>query len=436
MKNFYFYFSFLIGMLCWVSCSDDNGTNVPPADTPEATIEGSTFGELQGYENAANGFTTLIPGNLGDPLYIQDGQLTGSVYLFAADNASRLDGMAARPGEDGWNATAAIAENKCYWVRHTSSLLYTYLKLRIAYIEGNKVGMEYIIDSTEERDPTAENVNANTPIEGKKYVTDFAMPHLNAEHTYVEHLVAYEDAELLNYALEWDAKKRHSAWVTFYFDAVTKQNTTGRNEEWATDPLVPEGTCPVEADHKSDGFDKGHLCASNDRKFSAEANEQTYYYSNMSPMLSSFNGGFWASFEILVQDWGRSNDYDKVYVTKGGTLDQLLVNFTGTQNGNDGVLPKTDANGMTIHGLPCPKYYFMAVLAEKGDTFYAIGFWMEHRDDYGYEYDEFAPADVMKKYAVSIDDLEKNTGLDFFCNLPDSVEDAVESAWNETDWTW
>ena len=77
-----------------------------------------------------------------------------------------------------------------------------------------------------------------------------------------------------------------------------------------------------------------------------------------------------------------------------------------------------------------------AVLAQKGDTFHAIGFWMEHRDDYGYEYDEFAPSDVMKKYAVSIDELEKNTGLDFFCNLPDSIEKTVESTWSETDWDW
>ena len=201
MKKFYYYFLFLTGTLCWVSCSDDNGTNVPPADTPEATIEGSTFGELQGYENAADGFTTLDPGNLGAPIYIQERRLAGASYLFAADNASRLDGMSARPGEDGWSATAAIAEGKCYWARHASSLLYTYLKLRIAYIEGNKVGVEYIVDSTEERDPTAENMNANAPIEGKTYVTDYAMPHLNQENIYVEHTVTYNNMETLNYAV-------------------------------------------------------------------------------------------------------------------------------------------------------------------------------------------------------------------------------------------
>ncbi len=53
---------------------------------------------------------------------------------------------------------------------------------------------------------------------------------------------------------------------------------------------------------------------------------------------------------------------------------------------------------------------------------------MEHRDDYGYSYNNFAPASVMQKYALSIDELEQNNGIDFFCNLPDALEDEVESS--------
>jgi endonuclease G len=30
-------------------------------------------------------------------------------------------------------------------------------------------------------------------------------------------------------------------------------------------------------------------------------------------------------------------------------------------------------------------------------------------------------------YAISIDELEQRTGIDFFCNLPDAVEDKVEA---------
>ena len=37
---------------------------------------------------------------------------------------------------------------------------------------------------------------------------------------------------------------------------------------------------------------------------------------------------------------------------------------------------------------------------------------------------------------MSIKDLEAKTGIDFFCNLPDYIEDEVESSYNLTDWAW
>lgn len=434
MKNLYYYLS-LVWILCIVACSDDNGTVVPPDNIQESTISGSTFDVLQGYENAADGFSTLKPGDLDDPIYIQNGQLTGSAYLFAIDNASRLDEMTARPAEDGWTVTAVIEESKCYWVRHSSSLLYTYLKLRIAYIDGNDVGVEYIVDDTEERDPTAENVNANLPMDGKLFVTDYAMPHLNSENIYVEHTVTYNNVEILNYALEWVEGKRHSAWVAFSFDAATAQKNVSRTDAWNLDPQLP-GMSPEENDHKSDGFDKGHLCASDDRSYCKEANEQTFYYSNMSPMMNSFNGGYWITFEELVIKWARSGNYDKIYVAKGGTVDRLLTNFTGEITSADERLPKTDEQGFTIHGLACPQYYFIALLAQKGNNYQSVGFWVEHKEYSQYNNNNKAPVSVTLEHAVSIDELEKNTGLDFFCNLPDVVENAVESTWNEADWAW
>lgn len=286
------------------------------------------------------------------------------------------------------------------------------------------------------------NVNANQAVEGKDYVTDYSIPRLDPSNYYVEHVVTVSGKQFLNYALEWNAGKKHAAWVAFSFDKLTSANSVKRTDAWDADPQLPAEMRTTEEMHKRDGFDKGHLVASYDRVYSKAANEQTFYYSNMSPQLNSFNGGFWASFEGLVQKWARSGKYDKLYVAKGGTLDRLLVGYTGTKKAPDGTFPTTDADGRTVHGLSCPRYYFMAVLACKqgaggaADSYQAMGFWMEHRDDYGYEYDNFAPSAVMKQYALSIDELEQKSGLDFFCNLPDRVEDMVESSYTEGDWNW
>ena len=438
MKTKKLYYLLLLPFFAFslAACSDDDTTGGQPADnTPEATIDGSTFFELQGYENAADGFNTLKPGDLDDPIYIQEGQLTGSAYLFATTSASRLDALDARPTDDVWNTSAEVAEGKCYWIRHTSTLLYTYLKLRIAYIEGNNVGVEYIIDSTEQRDPSAENTNANQPLEGYPFVTDLSIPHLDAANQYVEHTVNYNDNEILNYALEWVEDKRHAAWVAFSFDAETSQKNVNRSDDaWMSDPFVP--TSPEESDHKSDGFDKGHLCASEDRVYNRTANEQTFYYTNISPQMNSFNGGYWITFEKLLQSWARSGNYEHIYVAKGGTMNNLLTDFTGTQEAADGRLPQTDANGLTRHGLACPAYYFMAILAQEGNNYQAIGFLVEHKDDYGYSNNHQAPVDVTQAHALSIDELEEETGLDFFCNLPDNVETEVEASYQGNEWQW
>lgn len=437
-------------LLCTcISCgiSDDPTAVIPkpePEPTPEEKViditeEGSSKMIMSGYQDNITEGGVLKPEGWGTSIYIKDKKLYGASCTFVLCNSvKRLDAMPESSTMTGWREQGIITEEGACWVRHTTNTKYSYLKLRIAYIDANKVGVEYKVTSEEE----ITNFNANPAIEGKTYISDYSIPHLNPENYYVEHTATYDNQTILNYALEWDASKKHSAWVAFSFDKVTSANTVKRTDAWNVDPYLPSVMQTTESMHKSDGFDKGHLVASYDRVYSKEANEQTFYYSNMSPQLNSFNGGFWASFEGLVQRWARSNKYDKLYVAKGGTLSQLLVNFTGEKAGADGVQPQTDANGFTKHGLACPKYYFMAILAYKGgdvsaeNSYQAIGFWMEHRDDYGYKYDNFAPSSVMKQYALSIDELEQKTDIDFFCNLPDNLEKWVEKAYNEDDWAW
>ena len=114
----------------------------------------------------------------------------------------------------------------------------------------------------------------------------------------------------------------------------------------------------------------------------------------------------------------------------------MLINYTGNNKGQDGILPTTDEKGLTIHGVACPKYYYMAILAEKDGNYQALGFWIEHRDDYGYDYNDAVPSDVLQNHVISIDQLEQNTGIDFFCNLPDEIEDDVEAGYTLSDWSW
>ena len=422
---------FILGLalaLFNVGCDDQNTI---PNGYVQTTQEGASTLVLKGYENAALGFSVFQPEGFDSPFYIQDKKFAGNAYSFTQVAAARLDEMTTVPANVDWQSNATVTAGAAYWARYAASTVYRFVKFRVSDINGNNVTIEYVVtDQTEER--PNDNVNANTGYDNVS-VTGYEIPHLNDQNVYADHYVTMDGVQILNYALEWDNTKRHANWVAFTFDTTTSADNVKRTDAWSVDPKLPAEMQVQESDHKNDGFDKGHLCASEDRVYLKEANEQTFYYSNMSPQLNDFNGGFWGKLEARVQTWGRSTAdgvYDKVYVTKGGTLNKLLKNFKGTTV--NGGTPTTDANGFTIHGLACPEYYFMAVLSQKDDVFHAIAFLVPHKEGMTRN----PSSDELKEYVVSVDKLEEETGIDFFCNLPDVLENEVEAAYNLNDWAW
>ncbi len=230
----------------------------------------------------------------------------------------------------------------------------------------------------------------------------------------LSHSTTENGKEVMTYFLEYDKNQNHSRWVAFRFDGITRVKTTGRSDAWSDDPDLP-AALRIGTQGFGWNYNRGHLCASEDRVYSVAANAVTYYMTNMSPMLSSFNQGYWVSLEGQVQTLGRKADFaDTLYVVKGGTIDQTLGYVTRE-------------NGLRV---PVPKYYFMALLAVKNNNYSSIGFWMEHKE-YGYSYDKMAPLSEIKKHAVSINKLEQLTGINFFPNLTkrgqneESIEDQL-----------
>ena len=408
------------------SCDADGDSNVPINGYYETTDDDATTLVLKGLVSWDDGFSIFQPDDFDYPFYILDGGFYGAKYQFSLSSATRLDEMTTVPGD--WEKTIAVADQACYWAKYTSISAYTYIRFRVALIDENDVTIEYVIDSSESRP----NTNANSSL--VDYATNWEMPALNSSNYFLVHTVTEDGEEVMNYSLEWNNDMKHAEWVAFYFDTQTAQDVTSRTNAWDVDPLLSSDMQTDNSYHTSDGYDRGHLCASEDRVWSVDANEQTFYYSNMSPQIATFNQNFWADLETCVRDWGRSVPtlYDKVYVAKGGTLNNLLKNFTGTLKGGDGIYPTTDANGFTTKGLACPAYYFMAVIAEADEEYEGIAFLVPHSE----ELPSSPTAEDLQEYVVSIDYLESFAGLDLFCNLPDDLEDEVEASYDISAWGW
>ncbi|MBR4242403.1 MAG: DNA/RNA non-specific endonuclease [Bacteroidaceae bacterium] len=218
----------------------------------------------------------------------------------------------------------------------------------------------------------------------------------------------------INYCIEWDIAKKAQRWSAFRWDSSNSGGYVKREDNFIEDTDIPEAYRTTYAHYRGSGYTRGHICASADRWNSVEANRQTFLYSNMQPQLYDFNGGIWANLESKIRTWNTNDFRDTLYVVKGGTIDR-----------------SADILETTNTGLLVPKYFFMAILCKNKSTtnggYKAIGFFMEHRDNY---------TDVkdMSPYIRTIDQLEDLTGIDFFCNLPDAIENTVEASVARNAW--
>lgn len=267
-----------------------------------------------------------------------------------------------------------------------------------------------------ESSDTTNNANRNdTSTEPSLARLEF--PRVKGGHSLV--LIHYtNDSYGINYSVEWDTDKKAQRWSAYQLDSKTLQNNASRyssqNNQYPHDPLLPNSQYLSQDCIWNSGYDHGHICPSADRLYSEEANYQTFFLTNMQPQYKAFNGSLsgsdkykndwspWYRLESQVRSWANAQATETLYVVKGGTIEDSQV------------FPNKLKGEMLV-----PKYFFVALLLKNAQGYKAIGFWMEHKGSY----DQKLP---LGDYAVNISELERLTGIDFFCNLPDDVEQRIE----------
>jgi endonuclease G len=195
------------------------------------------------------------------------------------------------------------------------------------------------------------------------------------------------------YTLSYSEKNEQAEWV-FYL--LTKANSIGaveRENNFRPDPLVPTGSASL-LDYRNSGYDKGHLCPAADMSFDSQAMSETFYLSNMSPQVPTFNRGIWKKLEELVRSWSLQED--SLYIVTGPIF----------LNNKQSIGP----DKVTVLG-----YYYKVIYDPIGKK-KMIGFILPNAKGKG----------QLSNYTVSVDSVEKVTKIDFFHNLPDSLENRLE----------
>jgi endonuclease G len=209
--------------------------------------------------------------------------------------------------------------------------------------------------------------------------------------------------EHLAYTLDYVEKFEQASWVAYELTSEETNKQFERSSKFFTDPDVKTGSA-TDADYKGSGYDRGHLAPAADMSFSEQTMLESFYYSNMSPQNPSFNRGIWKRLEEKVRNWAIL--YQSVYVVTGPVL--------------------SDGNITPSNGVAVPNYYYKVILDYHSAHLQGIGFIMRN---------EGASGDL-QAYAVSIDSVERFTGIDFFPRLPDKAEKGIESRLCLQCWDW
>jgi endonuclease G len=131
------------------------------------------------------------------------------------------------------------------------------------------------------------------------------------------------------------------------------------------------------------------------------AMSETFYMSNMSPMAASFNRGIWSRLEDWVREEALGNS--GLYVVTGPIL--------------------SSSCGSLKESITVPCAYYKIVFKE-GSQPKMLGFVLSNVGASG----------SLQAFAVSVDEIEKKTGLDFFPQLENTLEQSLESKVNLTGW--
>jgi endonuclease G, mitochondrial len=218
--------------------------------------------------------------------------------------------------------------------------------------------------------------------------------------------------------LGFNCEKKLAAWSFHILTPDVAFGKISRSNDFRNDSLIDCQTA-IESDYfitqklpdgtsKFDGFgfDRGHLAPSADFRWSAKALSESYFYSNMTPQVPEFNRESWAELESLMRRIADQDPKD-YYIVTGPILEDSLKFIE-----------------KSIHQIPIPRRHYKIIADLTENQPKGMAFLMPNE----------LCKNPLSSYVVSIDSIEKITGLDFFPNLSADLQVKIETKSNFENW--
>ncbi|MFT5852139.1 MAG: endonuclease G [Colwellia sp.] len=202
------------------------------------------------------------------------------------------------------------------------------------------------------------------------------------------------------YALGYDMELKSAKWVSYKLLRDLKGGVD-RQDDFREDPDIPSRYRTTVKDYVEPIYDMGHLGNSESIDQSVLANSQTFLMSNMVPQLPGHNRSIWKGLE----------NRERKYADKLG----MVFVFTGPIYSNP------------LHYIgnkvPVPSALWKVIYSPSTNK--VIAFLIPH---------EKLKTSQLNKYLVSVDEIERISGLDLFESFDDVKENSLESYKSPKQW--
>lgn len=208
------------------------------------------------------------------------------------------------------------------------------------------------------------------------------------------------------YTVSFNPVYKIANWVAYELTVdEVKTKRSEREDAFYIDPDIKGGTAE-NGDYTRSGYDRGHLAPAGDMKWSSKAMRESFYLSNIVPQKPQLNRGVWKKLEEQIREWALT--------------DSALFIITGP-------VIRKDMKRMGKNRVAVPDMFYKVIASPYAISPKGIAFLFANKD-----YKDTS----LERLAISVDSVEKITGIDFFHTLPDDLENRLENKVSVFEWAF
>ena len=215
-----------------------------------------------------------------------------------------------------------------------------------------------------------------------------------------------------DYTLSYNNSKGTANWVSWHLSSAWT-GSADRCDCFRRDTSLPSSFFrPTTSDYTNSGFDRGHICPSADRRYTDDANENTFFMSNIAPQAPDNNQRSWANFETYLRS--LTLEGNEVHIISG------VVGAGGT--GRNGFASTIDGGNITVPD----SFWKIALVLPNGTNDIARVTTSTRVIAVNIPNDQGISSD-WTQFRTSVNTIENLTGYDLLENITNSIESVLES---------